>query len=156
MKLLSVVLKKRQTIFHLNQRQKSGVNEETAAQSLTALAVNMGINIDSLSQGISKERLLEQIQRNYEANFDKQKAEKTIADLESDIARLTLKRNQHADVLKVHKQSYDLHAQKYKAVYSAWSTLDDQKQKLIDRMNNHIEMFETDKKAQFSHVAIAL
>jgi len=35
----------------------------------------MGINIDSLSQGISKERLLEQIQRNYEANFDKQKAE---------------------------------------------------------------------------------
>ena len=61
MKLLSVVLKKRQTIFHLNQRQNQNGNEETAEQSLTALAINMGINIDSLSAGISKERLLEQI-----------------------------------------------------------------------------------------------
>ena len=49
MKLLSVVLKKRQTIFHLNQRQSQNGNEETAEQSLTALAVNMGINIESLS-----------------------------------------------------------------------------------------------------------
>lgn len=93
MKLLSVVLKKRQTIFHLNQRQNQSGNEETAEQSLYALAINMGINIDSLSQGISKERLLEQIQRNYEANFDKQKAEQTICDLESDISRMILKRN---------------------------------------------------------------
>lgn len=53
----------------------------------------MGINIESLSNGISKEALLERIQRNYEQNFDKQKAEQTICDLESDISRLTLRRN---------------------------------------------------------------
>lgn len=114
MKLLSVVLKKRQTIFHLNQRQNQNGNEETAEQSLTALAVNMGINIDALSHGISKEALLEQIQRNYEANFDKQKAEQTICDLESDISRLNLKRNQAYTTLNINKITFDQHANRFK------------------------------------------
>ena len=61
----------------------------------------MGINIDSLSNGISKEALLERIQRNYEANFDKQLAEQTICDLESDISRLTLRRTQAGELVKV-------------------------------------------------------
>ena len=67
----------------------------------------MGINIESLQRGISKEALLEQIQRNYEANFDKQKAEQTISDLESDTSRLVLKRNQAHEILKVHKANYE-------------------------------------------------
>ena len=61
MKLLSVVIKKRQAVFHFNQRQSQNGNEETAEQSLAALAVSMGINIDSLQRGISREALLEQI-----------------------------------------------------------------------------------------------
>ena len=85
----------------------------------------MGINIDSLQRGISREALLEQIQRNYEANFDKQKAEETIADLEDDVSRLALKRNQAHDVLKAHKAEYEVMAAKYKQTYDAWKTLND-------------------------------
>ena len=127
MKLLSVVLKKRQTIFHLNQRQNQNGNEETAEQSLATLAINMGINIDQLQRGISREALLEQIQRNYEANFDKQKAEQTISDLESDISRMTIKRNQTQEMLKVNKASFDAQSTRYKTAYRNWSTLNDQK-----------------------------
>ena len=156
MKLLSVVLKKRQTIFHLNQRQSQTGNEETAEQSLAALAINLGINIETLSRGISKEALLDQIQKNYEANFDKQKAEQTIADLESDISRLVLKNNQAHDVFQSFKQEFDAQALKYEKVKKIWETANDQKQKLIDRMNSQLEMFETDKKAQIAQVGNAL
>ena len=54
MKLLSVVLKKRQTLFHLNQQQSHAGREE-AEQSLATLAISMGINIDSLTRnGVTK------------------------------------------------------------------------------------------------------
>lgn len=85
----------------------------------------MGINIDSLSQGMNKEKLLELIQKNYEANYNKQSAEKNISDLESDIASMTLKKNQADDILKIHKANYDNQNARYKQVYKVWSTLND-------------------------------
>ena len=63
MKQLSVVLKKRQTLFHFNQsQQQDGGAKQEAEQSLASLAISMGISIESLTkEGITKEALLEQI-----------------------------------------------------------------------------------------------
>jgi len=47
----------------------------------------------------------------------------------------------------MHKIAFDINSQKYNLTYKTWSTLNDQKQKLIDRMNAQLQMFESDKKA---------
>ena len=48
-------------------------------------------------------------------------------------------------MIKQAKSTYDFHSKKFKTSNHNWTVLNEQKQKLIDRMNNQIQMFEDDK-----------
>lgn len=48
-----------------------------------------------------------------------------MADLESDIASMSLKKNQADELLKIHKLNYENHSVRYKKAYQAWSTLNE-------------------------------
>ena len=59
-------------------------------------------------------------------------------------------------MIKQAKSNYDFHSKKFKTANKNWTVLNEQKQKLIDNMNNQLQMFEDDKKALYSNVADAL
>ena len=64
----------------------------------------MGISIESLAkEGITKEALLEQIQRTYEANFNQQEALRNISDLETDISSLEIKRSEALENIQMNE-----------------------------------------------------
>ena len=102
------------------------------------------------------QQLMDQIDHNFHASFDQAKAEQTIADMEEDVHRITIRLNHATELFNLHEKRVKTQFVKYDTVCAQLHELVTQKQTLMERMRDQIQVIEDSNQEQIAQVARAL